>query len=136
MKYSTQKLSTAVECDQAVSMATQRKDDYLFEQTVTQRALTGKVKITDLTNADLLSTGAEIAGIEAAINSTPDGEAKVTLQNRLRRLNDRKDNLAERAQKGGSPALLDTELDAGMLKAQLLEIDAFLAMVLTRKAEL
>jgi hypothetical protein len=136
MSYSIQKLTTVAECDQANQMATERKNDYLFDQTVTERAVGGQEKSTALTNAGLLSTIAEITGTEAAIAAMPDGEAKSDLQNKLRRLNDRKDNLNERLQKGGSPALLDTELDAGLIKAQLAEIDVFLAAVLTRKSEL
>jgi hypothetical protein len=136
MSYSVLKLNTVAECDQASQMATERKNDYLFDQTVTQRALGGQEKSTSLTNANLLSTIAEITGTEAAIAATPNGDAKDNLVNKLRRLNDRKDNLNERLQKGGSAALLDTELDAGLLKAQLAEIDVFLAAVLARKAEL
>jgi hypothetical protein len=117
-------------------MATERKADLQFELTVNQRALNGQGKITDSINASMLSTVAEITGTEAAIAAIPDGQSKTDLQNKLRRLNDRKDNLSERLQKTGAAALLDTELETALLQAQIEQIDLFLAAVAARKAAL
>jgi hypothetical protein len=136
MSYTTNRLQTAAECDKATSLATDRKNDFIFEQTLSGRQLTGQEKATALTNASLISVRAEITGTEAAIAAMPDGEAKEDLVSKLRRLNDRKDNLEERLQKGGAAALLDAELDAQLLTVQVTEVDVFLAAVAARKAEL
>ena len=84
----------------------------------------------------MLSTTVEITGTEAAIVAITKGQGKTDLQNKLRRLNDRKDNLAEHLQKTGAAALLDIELETAMLEAQIGEIDLFLAAVAARKAAL
>jgi len=54
----------------------------------------------------------------------------------LGRLNDRKDNLEERIQKGGAALLLDTEIDAALLAVQIAEIDAYIAAINAHKATL
>lgn len=136
MSYSTSKLKTIAECDESVKLATTRKDDLQFEQTVLGRGLSSQEKAAALTNASLISVNAEMAGTRAAIDAMPDGDAKTTMVNKLRRLNDRKENLEERLLKGGTVALLDTELDAGLLNKQVTEIDTFIAEVKARKAAL
>jgi len=55
---------------------------------------------------------------------------------KLRRLNDRKDNLEECLEKGGRAALLDAELGAELIATQITAIDAFIATVNTHKASL
>jgi hypothetical protein len=136
MSYSTSKLTTIADCDQAIATATDRKSDLQFEQTVTARDLSDQEKTTALTNASLISVNAQITGTQAAIAAMPDGELKDDLVSKLRRLNDRKDNLDERLLKGGNASLLDTELDAQLLQVQIAEIDVYLAAVATRKAAL
>jgi DNA repair protein RadC len=58
------------------------------------------------------------------------------LQSKLRRLNDRKENLEERLQKTGAAALLDTELNAALLATQVVEINTYVTAITTRKGEL
>jgi len=136
MNFSVMKLSTAAECDQATSTANERLAELLFDQTLNQRALSGQGKITDSTNASLLSTTAEITGTEAAIAAMPEGKGKTDLQNKLRRLNDKKENLLERMQKSGAAALLDTELEGALLEAQIAQVNLFITAVAERKAAL
>jgi hypothetical protein len=136
MNYNTNRLQNAAECDRAITLATDRKNEFVFDQTVAGRGLTDQEKSNALTTADLISTRAQITGMEAAIAQLPNGEAKADLTGKLRRLNDRKDNLEERLQRSGSAALLDTELDAALLTVQVAEIDLFIAAVFARKATL
>jgi hypothetical protein len=136
MSYSTSKLQTKAECDKAIELANGRKEELIFDQTVSGRDLTDQEKSTAQTTASLVSTKAQITGTEAAIAVMPDGDAKVDLQSKLRRLNDRKENLEERLQKTGAAALLDTELNAALLAAQVVEINAYINDVDKRKADL
>lgn len=136
MSYSTSKLKTVAECTQAISIANSRKSDLQFEQTSLTRSLTDKEKNTDLANSNLISINAQITGTDAAIAALSEGEAKEALKNKLRRLNDRKENLEERLQRGGAIALLDTELETSLISLQLTEIDNYIAEVETRKAAL
>jgi hypothetical protein len=66
----------------------------------------------------------------------PEGAAKVEQVSKLRRLNDRKDNLEDRLRKSGNAALLDTQLEAGLLDAQITLIDTYVADVTAHKATL
>jgi len=136
MAYSTSKLKTVAECDQATAIATQRKTDLLFEQTIASRELTDQERSTALNNASLISVNAQITGTTAAIAEMEEGDAKKDMQSKLRRLNDRKENLEERLERGGNVSLLDTELDAELLAVQVAEIDVYLAEIATRKAAL
>jgi hypothetical protein len=137
MAYSTEKLLTSAECDQALDLAAQRKDDLQFEQTVQGRTLNNQSESVALANAKLVAVKAEITGQEAALATLPEGHPnrKVT-ESKIRRLNDQKDNLEERLESGGNAALLDDELDAGLTRAQIAEIDAYIAEVNTRKTAL
>ena len=136
MSYSISKLTTTAECDATIAIATERKDDLLFQQTALHRDLTGQDKSVASTNATLVAVNAQIAGFNAAIATMADGEAKKGLQSKLRRLNDQKENLEERLAKGGTTAFLETELDAELSRKQVEEIDAFIATINQRKSEL
>jgi hypothetical protein len=136
MSYSVSKLTTVAECDKATALATERKTNLQFEQTVSGKDVSDQEKVVQQTNISLITIKAEIAGTEAAIAGMPEGEQKVNYQDKLRRLNDRKDNLEERLRKGGAAALLDTELDAALLAAQITEIDAYIAAIAAHKATL
>jgi hypothetical protein len=136
MSYTTSKLQSKAECDKAIDLANGRKEELIFDQTVSGRDLTDQEKSTAQTTASLVSTKAQITGTEAAITVMPDGDAKLDLQSKLRRLNDRKENLEERLQKTGAAALLDTELNAALLATQVVEINNYVTAVTTRKGEL
>jgi len=136
MSYTVSKLTTAVACDQAIATATERKNDLLFQQTVSEKTKTDQVSIVNQTNASLVSVLAEITGAEAAIAALPDGKDKEAYTSKLRRLNDRKENLEDRLKRSGSASLLETELDAALINIQLTEIDSFVSAVTARKATL
>jgi len=52
---------------------------------------------------------------------------------KIRRLNDRKDNLNERIAKSGNSGLLLVQLRKGLAEAQVGELDAFITGVTARK---
>ena len=134
--YSTSKLKTAGECNSAISLATERKDELVFQQSALTRDLTGQEKSVDTISATLIALNAQITGFNAAIATMTDGEAKRELVSKVRRLNDQRENLEERLEKAGAPAYLETELQAELSKKQVLEIDAFIAAINERKAAL
>ena len=123
--YSVSRLKTIAECEQTLAMATSRKADLEFEKVALTREHNSLEKNTAVTMASLLSTKAEITGTEAAIREMPEGEPKREMVSKLRRLNDRRENLEERIQKGGTASLLDTELDAELISKQLAEVSVF-----------
>ena len=137
MSYATEKLLTAAECDQALDLAAQRKDDLQFEQTVQGRTLNSQSESIALANAKLVAVKAEITGQEAALATLPEGHPnRKATESKIRRLNDQKDNLEERLESGGNAALLDDELDAGLIRAQIAEIDAYTVELTDRKTAL
>lgn len=134
--YSSNKLKTVIECDSAIALANERKDELVFQQSALVRELTGQEKSVDSISATLVALNAQIGGYNAALATMPDGEAKKEMQSKLRRLNDQRENLEERLEKAGAPAYLETELQAELSKKQVIEIDAFIASINQRKAEL
>lgn len=136
MAYPTEKLLTATECDQAIDMANVRIEAINYEQTLHGHALTGKERTTNSDTASLASVKAEITGVEAGIAVLSEGEEKRKQVSRLRKLNDRKDNLEERLLNGGNVSLLDSSLDATLLASQLTEINGYIAAINARKGTL
>ncbi len=136
MSYGVSKLTTTADCDQAIASATTRKNNLLFEQTVGTKNMTDQATLVAQVTASLISVKAEITGAEAAIAGLPDGKDKENYVSKLRRLNDRKDNLEDRLKKGGSASLLETELDNTLLGLQITEIDNYVAAVIAQKATL
>jgi hypothetical protein len=136
MSYAVSKLTTIVACEQAIASATERKSNLLFEQTVSEKAKTDQASIVNQTNASLISVLAEITGAEAAIAALPVGKDKEAYTSKLRRLNDRKENLEDRLKKSGAASLLESELETALINIQLTELDSFVTAVTARKATL
>lgn len=136
MSYSSVKLKTLADCEAAIAMAIERKTALIFSQTVQGNDLTNQEKVAASAAANLLVVKAQIGGVEAALVDVPEGKDKIKLGDQLRRLNDKKGNLEARLRDAGSAALLDTELDAGLLRAQVAEVDAYIAEMEARKAAL
>lgn len=136
MVYSTTKLQTVAECDTVLNRSN-------LEKAELEHRLGGIVLETNRNDgslaqaqADLLSVNAQITGFTAAFNSLPEGPEKDDMQSKIRRLNDRKDNLEERLSKTGSVGLLMTEMHRGLIEKQVAEITAFITAVEARKAAL
>ena len=70
------------------------------------------------------------------MEALPDGEAKENMRNKLRRLNDPKENLEERIGKSGNMGLLLMQMQRGLAEKQVAELDAFIAGVTARKTAL
>lgn len=133
MAYNTSKLQKKAECDQAIALANTRKKDLAYDQTVLQHGLDNKTESANNASIAMASVTAQIAGTEAAVAAMPDGPDKTKQQSKLRRLNDRKDNLNDTLTEGGNVVVLDTELEAKMISLQLAEIETYIAEVTTRK---
>lgn len=73
MSYSVNKLKTAAECDLAIVLANDKRDDLIFEQTVLNRESGSQLKNAALAEANLISVKAQITGFEAALENLPEG---------------------------------------------------------------
>ncbi len=136
MSYTVTKLGTAAECDEVLVMASDKKEDLQFEQTVLSRSSNGSAKSQARLNATLVSVNAQIAGFTASLAVLTDADSIKTMNSRIRKLNDRKDNLLEQAEKSSSAVFMENELELALLGKQIGEIDAFIGEVDARKAAL
>ena len=136
MSYTVSKLTTVVECDQLLSNATDAKSDLQFSQTTLTRQTNDRMRSAAQLEATLATVLAQIDAFTAARDAMPPGPDRDNLTSRLRRLNDRKENLEERQSKSGAVALLDIEMELGLAAAQISVLDAFIDVVNTRKDEI
>ena len=136
MDYSVSRLSTIAECDLAITTATDLKDELEFEQLLLGRESTTRSRSAIQLDADLASTVAQIDAFEAARDAVTDPAERAVFESRIRRLNDRKDNLEERKAKTGNNALLSNELERSRNEKQIAEIDVYINAVTVRKGEL
>jgi hypothetical protein len=136
MSYSTAKLSTVAQCDDVLIMASDRKGDLQFEQTGISRNSTGIERTAAKLAADIVSVNAQITGFNAALAVLTDPVSIKDMTSKIRKLNDRKENLEERVGKAGTNSQLENELDISLLDKQIAEIDVFAVEVNARKAAL
>jgi hypothetical protein len=136
MDYSVSRLTTAAECDAATLQANDLKDDLSFEITLLTRERTGRERTALQIDTDLSSVTAQLLAFQAARDVMVAGPERDNFDNKIRRLNDRKENLEERKAKSGNVALLANELEQSRISQQIAEIDLFVAAVAARKAAL
>lgn len=133
MAYNVNLLTTEAECDQLISMSNDTKSDFQFAQTNLTKRNNDRLRSSAKLTATLATVSAQITAFTAARNAMPDGPDKDAMNSRLRRLNDRMENLEESRNKAGAVSLLDNELERNMIDAQITEIDDFLVAVTARK---
>ncbi len=133
MAYNVEQLTTAAECDQLISTANDTKSDFQFAQTNLTKRNNDRLRSSAKLTATLATVSAQITAFTAARDAMPDGPDKDAMNSRLRRLNDRMENLEESRNKAGAVALLDNEMERSMIDAQIIVIDDFLVAVTTRK---
>lgn len=136
MNYSTAKLATIADCDLVLNRCK-------LEKATLEHRLGGIVLENDRSDgtlaaaqASLLSANAQITGFTAAFDSLPLGPEKTEMGNKLRKLNDQKENLEERLGKSGTTGLLLSEMHRGRMEAELAELVIFVAAIEARKAAL
>lgn len=136
MAFNTAKLKTKAECDQALTLASERKYKLDHDLTNVNYDVTNKSKVASRTNASLASVKAQMTGAEAGMAVMEDGPEKTEEQNKLRKLNDRKENLEEVLTKGGNAMVLDMELEQALLQMRINTVNNYVAEVTARKTEL
>ena len=133
MAYNVSRLTTASECDQLLASVNDAKSDLQFSQTNLARQNNDRLRSAANLTATLATVSAQITAFTAARDAMPEGPDKDNLTNRLRRLNDRKENLEERQNRSGAVALLDNELELSLIAAQMAVFDSFADAVTDRK---
>jgi hypothetical protein len=136
MAYSLTNLTSVADCDLLIGMLTKEQEDLVFQQVVqTKRADDLSDNSVDF-QTDLISVQGELDIIEGVIAALPNGPqkekqltAKLALELRLRRLNERKDNY-------GPVGLINAQYQIEVLDLTLSSINNLIADVQTRRAQI
>ena len=136
MLYSIAKITTVPDCDLFLSWAAKEKANLNYKK-LSEERLTNNYSETSIEiDAELQSVAAEIAATETVIATLPEGNSKEDAIKKKTKLEYKKFLLNNRKESYGAVALLEKELDLSRVTLELGEIDAFVAAITTRKAEL
>lgn len=136
MAYSYDKLATIAECDLLLDRANQEKAELAHEVSGFELDSASTAKSVAQAQADLTSVNIQITAFTAALNALPEGDEKSKMAGRIRRLNDRKDNLEEKLANSGNSGLLLMEMRKEMAEAQIAALNTFITGLEARKAAL
>jgi hypothetical protein len=136
MAYSLSNLTSVADCDLLIGMLTKEQEDLVVQKVVqTKRADDLSDNSVDF-QTDLISVQGELDIIEGVIAALPNGPqkekqltARLALELRLRRLNERKDNY-------GPVGLINAQYEIEVLDLNLTAINNLIADVQTRRAQI
>ena len=130
-------LTTRAECDTVLADLAAELDTYQQRDSNLDFADRRSARVQDDVTARLAGVDAEIAAY-TAILATPNLTAALRQQNesKLRRANDRKDNLTERGSARTGAAAFLADVDAAQVAAQVATLTDAQAQVTTRRAAL
>lgn len=136
MSYNLTALATTADCDALLDIANLEQDDLNFKKTGQQRqyrlATTGSTGI----DAGLAGVNSQIAGLETAVATVPEGPAKQDLEDQLVDLRHKKYLLEKRRRSYGTLALVQKEHAIAAIDMQITESVSYIDAVTQRKAEL
>lgn len=136
MNYSLHNLTQTVDCDVLLSRAQKRKAD-LNHKRYSEEGLTTRYGETSLeVEASLRVILAEIAAEETIIVTLPDGPLKEAHIYKKKQLEYKQLVLEHRKESYGAVALLEQEMDLGILDQEIEEVNTFINAVTVRKQEL
>ena len=136
MSYSVNLLTTVADCDWVILVAEKEKADLSFKKTSVERQKDTYASNSLSIDADIAATDAEIAALTPVIASLPAGAAKDDNETRLKKLELKKFLLAQKDKNYGSVALLMRENDLERIVKEVDAVDAFIAAINTRKADI
>ena len=136
MNYSVAQLTTTTECDAVLAMIAKEKGDLQFRQTGLSRQQTNYADNSVEISTELAAVNAEIAAYTSIMAGLPAGPSKDEAEVKLKKLEYRQFLLSERQEDFGSVALMEKEMELGMVEKQLAELDVFEAAITARKAAL
>lgn len=136
MNYSVNNLTQVADCNILLTWAAKEKADLEFKKLSDQRLTTRYAETSLELDAILQGVLAEIAATDTIIAVLPEGPSKEDAINKKTRLEYKKFLLETRKESYGTVALLEKEMDLGRVYQEIAEVDAFVAAVEARKAEL
>ncbi len=114
------------ECDRVLDRANQEKAVLSHDAQGMALDTNSTERSTQQAQADLISVNVQITAFTAALDALPDGEEKESMRSKIRRLNDRKENLEERIGKSGNSGLLLMQMQRSLAEKQVKELNTFI----------
>ncbi|MCP9753256.1 hypothetical protein [Ferruginibacter sp. HRS2-29] len=129
-------LLTIADCDTAIARAEDKRLQIEFERfELNQDNKKASIDGPSYENT-LQDTQDKVDGLTLTIGNMPDGRAKTSLQNELKKYELKLTNLLNKQGNYGQQSMLDQQRDHMSLGTALTGIDEFVALVQARKAEL
>jgi hypothetical protein len=136
MDYSVLLLKTVPDCDSLIAIVNTKKADLEFKKYQLEKKRTTTTTTSADRDTEIPSTQAEIAAYQNTLLTLVDVEARKGIQSKLTRAEYKLFTLTERRESYGVLAMLELEFDVNCVANDLVEVDAFLLALNTRKAEL
>lgn len=136
MDYSLSALTTIEDCDAVLEMASLEQEELSFKKISEERQYRLVNTGSSGVDAELTGVISEIAGLETAVSTMPEGPAKQTLVDKLTDLRHKKYLLEKRRRRYGIPALLQKESEINSIEQQLATKQAYIDAVTQRKVAL
>lgn len=136
MNYSITNLTEVADCNVLLSWAAKEKADLTFKKLSDERLTTKYAETSQELEAVLQGVLAELTATETIISVLPEGPSKDDALNKKTRLEYKKFLLETRKESYGTVALLEKEMDLARVNQEILEVDAFIAVITAKKVEL
>ena len=136
MIYSVSSLQTVADCDELLNMANKNKGALLARQVnLQQDKLLYQSNSVDI-EAEIPSVLAELDFLNGVIPTLPEGTLKNKRLDEKRRQECKLYMLNNRKANNGTLAVLENELEQAGVEHELTEVDAFIAAIIAKKADL
>jgi len=136
MAYSLKLLTTRAQCDVVLAYANAKLSLLNYHDTQTGRRADNLTASTLNDTSELTSLNAYITGLTPVVATLPPGKDRTRQENELRLRIDRRDTLLARQSQQGPEALVEAELDATLVDAQLPLVQELVAQVTAHRATL
>ena len=136
MAYSLKLLTTRAQCDVVLAYAQAKLGLLNYHDTQTGRRADNLTASAGSTSAELTSLEAYLAALTPVVAALPPGKDREKQANELRLKTDRRDTLLARQSLQGPEALVEAELDATLVDAQLPLVQDLVAQVTAHRATL
>src|SRR5688500_11393262 len=136
MNYSLEKIETVQACDELLAMAQEEKESLERRRRNLGELIGGFDTRTGEVSDELASVLIMIQTFTGVYNALPEGKEKVDMNIEIKRLEARKAQLEKSIISYNVYALLGRQVDYNLLDTQVPMVDAYIAAVQNRRAEL
>lgn len=137
MNYSITSLTTVADCDALLNLVNAERQALNIKQVILNADLQSYSTTSVNVESEIIVLTAEIAALDTYLNVLPEGsKAKRKASTKHKVAEGRLSGLLDRQGNFGLVALINRQLDAGQLEAQITAVDDFIAQVTAHKSTL